>query len=71
MERYQSGDIGYCKMAGHTMGLIRTWENNIIVSVDCGIGDYTHKNCGYADVCEMYQRKPIGYRLGSDTHDSN
>ncbi len=71
MERYQSGDISYRKLVGHTMGLIRTWENDTIVAIDCGIDGYNHKNCGFADTCEMYQQKPIGYHLGSNTHNSN
>jgi hypothetical protein len=66
MERYQSGDTSYCKLVGHTMGLIRTWENDTIVAIDCGIDGYNHKNCGFADTCEMYQQKPIGYHLGSN-----
>ncbi len=49
----QSGDVGYCKLAGHTAPLLRTWENDTIISVDCGTDGYDYKNCGYANVCEI------------------
>lgn len=54
----ESGDIGLCKAVGHTSALIRTWEDETVVSVSC---DY--KTCGYADSCEMYQRGPVGYHF--------
>ena len=52
----QSGDVGFCRALGHTGSLIRTWENCTVIDVDCD-----HKQCGYADICEMYQRMPVGY----------
>lgn len=60
---HQSGDTGYCRLAGHTAPLLRTWENNTVVSVDCGIDGCNYQNCGYANVCEMYQRGPVGYQF--------
>ena len=59
----QSGDNGYCRLVGHTAPLLRTWENDTVVSVNCGIEGHDHTNCGYADVCEMYQRGPVGYHF--------
>lgn len=63
----QSGDVGYCKLTGHTGPLLRNWENDTVVSVDCGIDGHDYKTCGYADVCEMYQRGPVGYHLVSSS----
>lgn len=62
MELTQSGDVGFCRLAGHTSALIRTWENNTAISIDCDF-----KTCGYAEVCEMYQRGPVGYRFVPDS----
>lgn len=59
----QSGDIGYCKLVGHTAPLLRTWEDDTVVSVECGIDGCDYKNCGYANACQMYQRGPIGYHF--------
>ena len=52
----QSGDVGFCRALGRTNALIRTWENGTVTDVDCD-----HKQCRYADICEMYQRMPVGY----------
>ena len=57
MATSQSGDVGLCRALGHTSSLIRTWENHTVIDVDCN-----YKKCGYADICEMYQRMPVGYR---------
>lgn len=63
MERYQIGDFGYCKLLGHNFGLLRTFEDNTVVSVDCGAYGCDHELCGHADVCEVYQRAPVGYHF--------
>lgn len=63
MNRSQSGDVGYCRLVGHTAPLLRTWENDTVVSVECGNNICDYKSCGYAKVCEMYQRGPVGYRF--------
>ncbi|MEY8518261.1 hypothetical protein AALC25_15435 [Lachnospiraceae bacterium 29-84] len=53
----ESGDVGLCRAVGHTSALTRTWDGHTVTAVDC---DY--KTCGYADICEMYQREPVGYQ---------
>ena len=63
----QSGDTGYCRLAGHTASLLRTWKDNTVVSVDCGLDGCDYKTCGYAKVCEMYQRGPVGYHFVPDS----
>lgn len=52
----ESGDVGFCQAAGHTSAITRKWKDGIVISVDCN-----HETCGFADECEMYQHKPIGY----------
>ena len=52
-----SGDIGFCERLGHPRGIVLTWENHTVVRVDC-----EHERCGFADSCELYRRKPVGYR---------
>ncbi len=54
-----SGDIGFCHYAGHTSGMVLTWDGDTVISVDCGSGDY--ETCVYADECEFYQRHPVGF----------
>ena len=58
MSHYESGDVGLCQSVGHTSAVTRTWKDGTVISVDCN-----YKTCGYADVCEMYQRDPIGYHF--------
>lgn len=53
---YESGDVGFCEALGRTSALTRCWEDNTVVSVDCG-----HETCGYSQNCEMYQHYPVGY----------
>ena len=60
----QSGDIGYCMALRRTTSLIRTWSKGTVIDADCG-----YQTCGYADNCEMYLRKPVGYH--SFTHSSD
>lgn len=56
---HNSGDIGFCPYAGHTGSIVLTWDNNTVVSVECGCGD--HKTCGFSAKCELYQRRPVGF----------
>lgn len=51
-----SGDAGPCKYAGHTIGVLLTWDNHTVVDVDC-----QYKICGYANQCELYNRHPVGF----------
>lgn len=54
-----SGDIGFCKYAGHSGSVLITWDGDTVVDVQCGFGDY--KTCGYADQCDLYKRHPVGF----------
>lgn len=54
-----SGDIGYCPYIGHSGSMEITWNNDKVVEINCGFGDY--KTCGCIEVCEMYKRHPIGF----------
>ncbi len=54
-----SGDIGFCPYAGHSGSVILIWGDNKVASVECSFGN--HESCGYADNCELYQRKPVGF----------
>lgn len=51
-----SGDVGFCKYEGHSAAMVLTWDDDIVVYVDC-----QYKICGYANQCEMYQRHPVGF----------
>lgn len=51
-----SGDVGFCHKVGHTSSMLLTWDDNVVIDIDC-----PYKTCGFADQCEMYQRHPIGY----------
>ena len=53
-----SSDLGFCRYAGHSGAINITWDRDTVVKVECGFGDY--RTCGYADICELYQRHPIG-----------
>lgn len=52
-----SGDVGYCYDLGHSIGIIRTWVDDTVVSVDCG-----HQHCRYSEKCKLYQKGPIGFQ---------
>lgn len=54
-----SGDLGFCPYLGHSTGLLLTWDGDTVVSVECAGAD--HETCGYSDVCELYQRRPVGF----------
>lgn len=58
-KQYSSGDTGFCHYTNQNIGIILNWDDNTVTSVDCGSGN--HKTCGYADECELYQRRPVGY----------
>lgn len=58
-KRICSADLGFCKNAGHTGSIELTWEDDKVVDVKCGFGDF--KTCKYVDECELYQRHPIGF----------
>ena len=55
-ENLSSGVIGFCKKTNASRGIVITWTNNTVTAVNC-----EHKTCGYADSCELYQQRPIGY----------
>lgn len=54
-----SGDTGFCPYIGHSGSVLLTWNNNMVVSVECSFGN--HETCGYSDRCELYQRHPVGF----------
>ncbi len=58
-KKYSSGDTGFCPYAGHSGSVILTWNDNMVISVECSFGN--HETCGYANKCELYQRRPVGY----------
>lgn len=66
MSQSESGDVGLCRAVGHTSALIRTWDDRTVTAVDCN-----YKTCGYADICEMYQRGPVGYHSVSSTEQAS
>ena len=59
MSRYQSADIGFCPLSGHSGSVLLTWEGNTVVAAECSFGDY--KTCRFAEKCELYQRRPVGF----------
>ena len=54
----KSGALGFCQYAGHSGAVEITWNGDTVAEVDCSFGNY--KVCGFADVCELYQRHPVG-----------
>ncbi len=59
-----SGNIGFCKLVGHTSSIIIEWDDsNTVIGVDCD-----HEHCGYATSCELYQRCPVGFRRDFPTN---
>lgn len=56
---YQSSNLGFCHYAGHSGYVNLTWNGNTVIAVECGFGD--PKSCGYADRCELYKKKPVGF----------
>lgn len=58
-ETHQSGDLGFCPYVGHSGSVNLTWKDNTVIAVECGFGN--HETCGYADKCELYQRRPVGF----------
>ena len=56
----QSGDFGFCPHVGHSGAAVITWEGNTVVGFECAFGN-NYRTCGFADVCPLYQRHPIGY----------
>ena len=59
LSTYQSADIGFCPLVGYSGSVLLTWNDNSVVSVECSFGDY--KTCRFADKCELYQRRPVGF----------
>lgn len=59
MELPNSADIGFCPYVGHTSSVILTWQQDKVIAVECACGD--HETCGFSDVCELYQRRPVGF----------
>ena len=51
-----SGDVGFCRYKNQNIGLIINWNNHTVESVEC-----KHDTCGYSEICELYQRHPVGY----------
>ena len=60
---HQSGDMGFCQLSGKSKGIVRYWEDDKVVSVDCG-----HETCGYSQCCDLYQRFPVGYSQTKPSH---
>lgn len=58
-ERYNTGDTGFCRHAGHSGTVELTWEGNTVIDIACGFGN--PKTCEYSDQCELYNRRPIGF----------
>ena len=58
-KQYSSGDTGLCPYVGHSGSIILNWDDDTVVSVECGFGN--HKTCGYASKYELYQRRPVGF----------
>ena len=58
-KHYSSGDTGFCLYTNQPTGIILNWDDDTVTSVDCGSGN--HQTCGYADQCELYQRRPVGF----------
>lgn len=56
---HQSSDLGFCRYAGHSGGVNLTWDDDTVIAVECIFGDY--KTCGYADNCDLYQKRPVGF----------
>lgn len=54
-----SGDLGFCRLVGHSGTVTLTWEGNTVVNVECGFGD--PKTCEYSSTCELYNRRPVGF----------
>lgn len=55
-KQHSSGDIGFCPYVGHSGSIMLNWDDDTVVSVECGFGN--HETCGYASKCELYQRRP-------------
>lgn len=51
-----SGDAGYCHYTKAGRGIEIEWNGATVVSVRC-----EHEICGYADVCKVYKRHPVGF----------
>ena len=51
-----SGDIGFCRHKKQSIGLIINWNDRTVESVEC-----EHDTCGYSQICELYQKHPVGY----------
>lgn len=56
---HQSADFGICPYVGHSGSVNLTWDGNTVIAVECSFGN--PKTCGYADKCELYQRRPVGF----------
>lgn len=57
-----TSNIGFCPYLGHTNSVIQTWDGDTVVSVECAGPGADHKTCGYADVCKLYQQRPVGFK---------
>lgn len=58
-KQHSSGDTGFCHYVGHSGSIILNWDDDTVVSVECGFGN--HETCRYANKCELYQRRPVGF----------
>lgn len=58
-QTYNTGDVGFCPYVGHSGGMIITWEDNTVISVECSAEN--HEVCGYSETCKFYQRHPVGF----------
>ena len=56
LEKHSSGDCGYCHYKKVGRGVEIEWLGAKVVAVEC-----EHEICGYADVCEIYKRHPVGF----------
>jgi hypothetical protein len=51
-----SGDVGFCRHKNKMIGLIINWNGHTVESVEC-----EHDTCGFAQICKLYQRHPVGH----------
>lgn len=68
-ESYSSGDLGYCEYVGRTTGITLSWKrfdgHSEVVEVDC-----YHNKCGMSEQCELYKRRPVGFRMPHQSGDT-
>lgn len=66
-----SSNIGFCPYLGHTSAVIQTWDGDAVVSVECAGPGADHNTCGYAQVCDLYQHRPVGFKLKTAVTESD